>query len=58
MIDTWVEQTGWIFRYNTLLNGQLLLRVGIHQHALSTEDVPQGASDDMGLPDNAFEEDI
>ena len=36
-IDTWVEQTGWIFSYYTILDNNPGLRVGIFHPSLSRE---------------------
>jgi hypothetical protein len=36
-IDSWVEQTGWIFSYTTLLNNQPALRVGIFHPSINKE---------------------
>ena len=36
-IESWIERTGWIFSYTTLLNNQPLLRVGIFHPGLSQE---------------------
>lgn len=36
-IESWVEQTGWIFSYTTLLNDQPLLRVVIFHLSLNKE---------------------
>jgi len=36
-IDSWIEQTGWIFSYTTLLNDQPTLRVGIFHPSINKE---------------------
>lgn len=36
-IEFWIEQTGWIFSYMTLLNDQPLLRVGVFHPSLNKE---------------------
>ena len=36
-IESWIEQTGWIFSYTTLLNDQPLLRVGVFHPSLNRE---------------------
>ena len=36
-IESWIEQTGWIFSYMTLLNDQPLLRVGVFHPSLNKE---------------------
>lgn len=37
-IHSWMEQTGWIFSYTTLLNNQLLLRLGIFHPSISKDE--------------------
>ena len=36
-IESWIEQTGWIFSYTTLLNVQPLLRVAVFHPSLSKD---------------------
>ncbi len=36
-IESWIEQTGWIFSYMTLQNDQLILRVSIFHPSISKE---------------------
>jgi len=36
-IESWIEQTGWIFSYTTLLNDQPLLRVAVFHPSLSKD---------------------
>ena len=36
-IDSWVEQTGWIFSYTALLNNEPTLRVGIFHPSINKE---------------------
>lgn len=36
-IESWIEQTGWIFSYTTLLNDQPLLRVGVFHPSFNKE---------------------
>ena len=37
-IHSWMEQTGWIFSYTTLLNNQPLLRLGIFHPSISKDE--------------------
>ena len=36
-IESWIEQTGWIFSYTTLLNNRPLLRVAVFHPSLSKD---------------------
>ena len=36
-IESWIERTGWIFSYTTMLNDQPLLRVGVFHPSLNKE---------------------
>jgi len=50
-IDSWIEQTGWIFSYTALLNNEPALRVGIFHPSINKE---MYATYEVGSPEIIF----